>query len=148
MHHLLRYVLIASLAIVPVAFGTSPASAEQSLAGTYAVTLTIDDVKLPAGSGIPAASMAGEWTITFGADHTYSVRHNNAEHVTGTFTLKGDELELNDTAGDYACKGGDAPQGIYRVRIDGPTVTFTKLKDEECPGRVATMTPKPFQLVK
>ncbi len=32
--------------------------------------------------------------------------------------------------------------------LDGATLTFTKVKDDECPGRVAAMTPKPFTAVK
>ena len=101
-------------------------------------------MKIPAGAQIPPGSIVGTWSITFGRDRTYSVKHDNTEHVAGKYTMNGDEVQFNDASGDYACKGGDASEGVYRVKTEGVTLTFTKVKDDECPGRVATLTPKPF----
>jgi hypothetical protein len=53
----------------------------------FAVTLSPDDVKIPAGAQIPSAAMVGTWSIAFGADRTYSVKHDDVEHVTGTARL-------------------------------------------------------------
>jgi hypothetical protein len=148
MRYSLPHGSIATLVVVGLALSGPSAWSQESLVGTYAATLHVEDVKIPAGSEIPTAQIAGEWSVAFGADHTYSVKQNNIEQVTGTYTLQGDELELTDTSGEFACKGGDAPQGVYRVKLDGPALTFTKVKDEECAGRVATITAKPFQRVQ
>jgi hypothetical protein len=125
-----------------------PATAQLALRGTYDVTLSAGDVKVPAAAQIPPDAMVGTWSVAFGADHTYSVTHDGKEHVTGKYTMNGDEIVFNDINGDYACKGGDAPEGVYRIKLEGDTLTFTKVKDDECPGRVAAMTPKPFTAVK
>jgi hypothetical protein len=125
-----------------------PAAAQQDLSGTYAVTLSPDDVKIPAGAQIPPGAMVGTWSITFGADRTYSVKQDDVEHVTGKYTMNGDEIQFDDASGDFACKGGDAPEGVYRLKTEGATLTFTKVKDDDCPGRVATLTPKPFTAVR
>ncbi len=139
----IRFAVLAAL------FGlVSAPGAAQDLSGTYTASLSAADVKLPAGVQIPAAAMVGTWSITFGPDRSYSVKHDDAEHVTGKYTMSGDEIQFNDVSGDYACKGGDAPEGVYRVKVDGATLTFTKVKDDECPGRVAAMTPKSFTAVK
>jgi hypothetical protein len=144
MRNQIRLVLLAILFVLACA---GPGAA-QDLSGTYAVTLSPDDVKIPAGAQIPPAAMVGTWSITFGADRTYSVKHDDVEHVTGKYTMNGDEIQFNDASGDYACKGGNAPEGVYRAKTEGATLTFTKVKDDECPGRVVTLTPKPFTAVK
>jgi hypothetical protein len=141
-----RYRLALSAAIVLTLIGL-PAAA-QSLNGTYSVTLAPDDVKIPDGGQIPPDAIVGTWSVTFTSDHTYRVTHEGKEHVTGKYTIEGDEIAFTDLDGDYACKGGDSPGGMYRVKMNGDMVTFTKVKDDECPGRVATMTPKPFTVVK
>jgi hypothetical protein len=144
MRNQIRFVLLAILFVLACA---GPGTA-QELRGTYAVTLSADDVKIPAGAQIPPGSMVGTWSITFGPDRTYSVKQDDTEHVAGKYTMNGDEVQFNDASGDYACKGGDAPEGVYRVKTEGATLTFTKVKDDECPGRVATLTPKPFTALK
>jgi hypothetical protein len=140
----IRLALFATLVmLVPVSLG-----AAQNPSGTYAVTLSTDDVKIQAGAQISPESIVGTWSITFGADRTYSVKHDDVEHVTGKYTMNGDEIRFNDASGDYACMGGNAPEGVYRVKTEGATLMFTKVKDDECPGRVATLTPKPFTALK
>jgi hypothetical protein len=145
MLHGFRPAVLVAAAITLLAV---PAAAQQDLSGTYAVTLSPDDVKIPAGAQIPPGAMVGTWSITFGADRTYSVKQDDVEHVTGKYTMNGDEIHFNDASGDFACKGGDAPEGVYRLRTEGATLTFTKVKDDDCPGRVATLTPKPFTAVR
>jgi hypothetical protein len=140
-----RPALLVAAAITLLAV---PGTAQQDLSGTYSATLSADDVKLPAGAQIPSTAVVGIWSITFGPDSTYSVKQDDVEHVTGKYTMDGDEIQFNDASGDFACKGGDAPEGVYRLKTEGATLTFTKVKDDECPGRVATLTPKPFTAVR
>ena len=138
---------LALLAVI-VVLSFAGSAASQDLNGTYEVTLAAGDVKIPDGTQIPPDAMVGTWSVAFGPDHTYSVKHDGKEHVTGKYTMNGDEIAFNDIEGDYACKGGDPPKGVYHVKVDGDTLTFTKIKDDECPGRVAAMTPKPFTAVR
>ena len=66
------------------------------------------------------------------------------------------QLALNGTY-DVTLSAGDVkipaaaqipPEGVYHVKLEGDTLTFTKVTDDECPGRVAAMTPKPFTAVR
>lgn len=120
--------------------------AQHPLTGSFEVTLASGDVK-----AVPAAmapKMVGKWVVRFAAGGRYEVLQNGSPHVKGTFAQAGDQITLMDDDGDFACKGGDAPEGIYKVTLAQSMLTLTKVKDEECPGRVATLTARPFHIVK
>jgi hypothetical protein len=139
---------IGSAAVLPLLLlSPIPSSWAQSpLVGTYSVTIASGDVKaVPAQM---AAQVTGQWVVRFTADGRYEVLQNGRARVTGTFTQSEGQVTLNDDGGDLACKGGDAPEGIYKVSRAGSSLTFTKVKDEECQGRVATLTAKPFHVTK
>ena len=119
--------------------------AQSTLAGVYRTTLSAAD--LPGAPPGAAEKMAGAWTVTFGPDGTYSVRHDGEEHVKGSYTSSGDQFTLSDASGDFACLGDDA-QGVYRVTRTGTSAKFSVVKDAACAGRAAILSAKGFEQVK
>jgi hypothetical protein len=136
------FVFSVSTTVATAGLATAKAQAP-ALIGSYSSTLTSADLKVPAG--LPVDQMAGTWTVTFTADGRYTVKQNDAGHVSGTYVRKGDEVTLTDASGEFACTKGDDPSGVYRVAMAGGAVTFTKVKDASCPGRAAVLTAKAFQ---
>jgi hypothetical protein len=128
-----------------VLLAATPTLAQSGIAGVYTMTLSPADLK--GVNGPPAEKMAGTWIVTFTADGTYSVRQNNTDHVKGTYTSEGDEVTMTDTEGDFACKG-DELYGVYRFQRDSHSLRLTKIKDDECAGRAAVLTLKPFSETK
>jgi hypothetical protein len=127
-------------------FSTVSALARQGVVGTYVKTLTADDLK--AVNGVPPDRLVGRWTLVLNADGTFSVRQGETERVKGTFAQRGDEVTFSDASGEFACVGGDAPDGVYRVHQEGTSLSFEKVKDDECQGRVVALTTKPFESSK
>jgi hypothetical protein len=122
-----------------------PARAQHSIVGSYAVTFATGTVKaVPAPV---AAQLAGEWVVRFTSEGRYEVLQNGRTHVTGTFVESGTRLTLHDESGDLACVGSGR-DGIYRVVHSGNSLTFVRVKDSACPGRVMALTTKPFHLEK
>src|SRR5262245_14093552 len=99
-------------------------------------------------SGADGGADGGKWVVCFTADGRYEVLQDGGPPVTGTFVQSGDRITLNDDGGDYACRGLNATEGVYKVSLAGSLLTISKVKDEGCPGRVATLTARPFHIVK
>jgi hypothetical protein len=137
--------LIVGVAAVLAMPGSVVAQAP-ALTGSYTTTLTTADLKAP--PNMPVEKMTGTWTVTFTADGHYTVKQNDAGHVSGTYVRKGDEVTLTDSSGEFACTEGDDPSGVYRVTMTGGAVTFTMVKDAACPGRAAVLTAKSFQAAR
>jgi predicted lipoprotein with Yx(FWY)xxD motif len=92
--------------------------------------------KLPTG-----AFQAGEFTLTFNGDGSYTVAAGDRIVVKGTYTVAKDEIAFKDSEGDYACVQ-DKP-GKYKWKYDGKAITFTKVEDE-CDGRSQALPAQPF----
>lgn len=92
---------------------------------------------------LSAQSIVGKWKFEFQtdqgtmvmsanikADGTYALDFGNdgSVEVTGKYTHSGDEMTIQDDAGD--CTG----KGVYNVKVEGDTMTMTRVSDE-CPNR-------------
>src|SRR5215831_6602620 len=78
--------------------------------------------KFPTG-----AFVAGEFTLTFNGDGSYTVSAQDKVVVKGTHKVSNDEITFTDSEGEYAC-GADKP-GKYKWKFDGKALTFTKVAD-------------------
>lgn len=125
--------------------GVSRVIAQSGLAGAYKTTLTAAD--LPGAPPGAAEKLSGNWTVSFAADGTFSVKQDADEHVKGTYTSSGDQFTLTDTGGDLACLGDDT-RGVYRMTRSGTSVKFTTVKDDACAGRAGVLTAKAFEQSK
>jgi len=94
------------------------------------------DDKFPTG-----AFVAGEFTLTFNSDRSYTVSTADKIVVKGTCEVTNDQIVFKDSEGDFAC-GADKP-GKYKWKYDGKAITFTKIEDE-CDGRSTALPAQPF----
>lgn len=124
-----------------------PALASGTLTGVYTADLIAADFQ-NAPEGAPLDRMTGKWKITFKDDGTFTVEQNEAMHVTGKYSVNGDELTLTDIGGDFACRGAHSPDGVYRVERDATNLRLTLVRDAECEGRSGVLTAKPFTAAK
>lgn len=92
---------------------------------------------------ISAQSIVGKWKFEFPsdqgtmvmvanikADGTYALDFGNdgVVEITGKYTQSGDEMTIQDDAGE--CTG----KGVYKVKVEGDTMTMSRVSDE-CANR-------------
>ena len=146
MPHSARHLVTALGVLTLVVFPAGVLRAQsRPITGTYVVTLGAGDLRVTPGP--IAARLAGKWSVTFGADGSYTVRKDGTDRVSGKYVMAGDEVTLTDIRGDFACIG-DGLEGVYNVKHVKNIVTFTKVKDTSCPGRVAALSSRPFTVVR
>ncbi|MGO9889136.1 MAG: hypothetical protein ACLP0L_14655 [Solirubrobacteraceae bacterium] len=125
---------------VVIAVGLSVCSvavavAAVSLNGTYKTTIQ---------STALGGALNGTWTVKL--EHgTYHVADNGHPIVHGTYTIKGNKIRLKDTGGEGKCPG----TGVYKFKVSGASVTFTKVHDPAaaCIGRRTVLTSGPLTKV-
>lgn len=84
-----------------------------------------------------------DWAVTFDGKGKFSVTRDGKEAVMGSYKVTKDELEITDEAGPQAATG-DAKSAIYKWKLDGKKLSFTKVKDE-AGGRAAVVTAGPWE---
>ena len=125
-------VVVVSLALCSVA----AAAVSHSLNGTYKTTVS--------GSTALGGALNGTWTVKL-KNGKYHVADNGHPIVHGTYTIKGSKIRLKDTGGEGKCPG----TGVYKFKVSGTSVTFTKVHDPAaaCLGRVTVLTSAPLTKV-
>ena len=123
-------VVVVSLALCSVA----AAAASSSLSGTYKTTVN---------STVLGGALNGTWTVKL-KNGAYHVADNGHPIVHGKYTIKGNKISLKDTGGTGKCPG----TGVYKFKVSGKKVTFTKVHDAAaCIGRKTVLTSGPFTKV-
>jgi hypothetical protein len=79
----------------------------------------------------------GGWSIQFCEDNQIKVSRADAVATEGTYTIKGDQIEILDKSGPMSC-GGET-LGKYQWHLEDRKLTFTLVADE-CEGRVQALT--------
>ncbi|MFY9557483.1 MAG: hypothetical protein WAV47_22465 [Blastocatellia bacterium] len=112
-----RLGLTMLLAIGIVAISASrPASASQQT-----------DVQVPSYS-----LKFGVFVVRFDSGGTFTLEGTGWPRLAGNWKSKGDEIEMSMTGGPKGCEG----PGRYRIRLDGPHVSFDVISDECTPRRM------------
>lgn len=94
--------------------------------------------------GIPVGSyQSGPFTVTIQEDGTYRVVHANGGAITGTYKVAGNQIEVTDQGGDFACFDG---AGKYSWKVEGDKLFFSVVEDP-CNGRNRTLTGGPLVLI-
>lgn len=88
----------------------------------------------PAGAYVAHKSI----TLTFDAQGQFHVNDGKGTKVSGRYTVKGDQLELTDTGGLWACTKSGEQSGTYTWKYAGSVLTLTKVTDP-CQDRVGTL---------
>jgi hypothetical protein len=123
-------VVVLSLALCSVA----AAAVSSSLNGTYKTTVN---------STVLNGALNGTWTVKL-KNGAYHVADNGHAIVHGKYTIKGKKISLKDSGGEGKCPG----TGVYRFKVSGKSVTFTKVHDATaCIGRATVLTSGPLTKV-
>jgi hypothetical protein len=123
-------VVVLGLAVCSVA----AAAVSSSLNGTYKTTVH---------STVLGGALNGTWTLKL-KNGAYHVADNGHPIVHGAYTVKGSKISLKDTGGTGKCPG----TGVYKFKVSGKSVTFTKVHDAAaCIGRKTVLTSGPLTKV-
>lgn len=110
---------------------------------TFALTSALA-ADFPVGSFV---ANGGTTTVTFDAKGQFRVTDKDATVVSGQYTIKGEQLEITDTQGPWACTKADEKTGTYRWKLDKAELAFTKVADR-CQDRVQSLTTAKWQRQK
>jgi hypothetical protein len=77
------------------------------------------------------------FVINFGADGRHAVMQDGNVVVEGTYKVTGDQIEMTDLKGQYACAESGA--GTFKWKYEGEALSFTKVTDS-CEGRAGALT--------
>ncbi len=113
--------VLAALALASAALAASKVS------GTYQTKLH---------SNALGGLLNGTWTLSFKGGK-YTVADNGKAVIDGKYTIKGNKVTLRDKSGPDACPAA----GVYKFKLKGKTLKFTKVSDPNpaCQGRVIVL---------
>jgi hypothetical protein len=117
--------LIAALATAPTMASTSQAS--RQLAGTYQTTIAHD----PALGG----HLNGTWTITFTKNGAYTVKEDGRVGERGKASITPNRITFGHETGFLACP----TSGLYKWKLTGKRLKFSRIRDKSCPGRAGVL---------
>lgn len=89
----------------------------------------------PVGSYAANASI----TITFDDKGQFHVNDGKTTQVAGRYAVKGDQLEITDSEGPWACTKAGQQTGTYTWKYEHAVLAFSKLADQ-CEARVGSLT--------
>jgi len=99
---------------------------------------------LPVGLSYAADFPAGAYTahknvtILFDKQGSFHVTQDGKTQVSGQYRVKGDQLELTDQDGPWACTKAGQQSGTYQWKSDEAGLMLTKVTDP-CEDRVGTL---------
>jgi len=121
--------IVGALAVVGVACFIAP---NRSLAADFPKgTFTLKDKDVV-------------WAVSFDGKGKFAVTRDGKEAVMGSYKITKDELEITDESGPQAATG-DAKTAVYKWKLDGKKLSFTKVKDD-AGGRAAVVTAGPWEM--
>lgn len=92
-------------------------------------------------AGLPVGSyQSGPFTVTIAADGTYRVVHAGGGAITGIYKVTGNQIEVTDQGGDFACFDG---AGKYSWKAEGDKLLFS-LTEDPCQGRSRVLAEGPL----
>lgn len=77
-------------------------------------------------------------SIVFAGNGQFHVTQDKATQVSGTYTVKGDQVELTDKKGPWACNKEGMQSGTYKWQYVNSTLSFSKVSDS-CEARVGSL---------
>jgi hypothetical protein len=131
----MKKIFTAAIVVVSLALCSVAAAAVGSkLNGTYQTTVT---------STALGGALNGRWTVKL-KNGVYRVADDGHAIVHGKYTVKGSKISLKDTGGEGKCPG----TGVYKFKVSGTSITFTKVHDKAaCAGRETVLTSGPLAKV-
>jgi hypothetical protein len=83
-------------------------------------------------------------TLVFDGKGQFQVQVDKVTKVSGSYRAKGDQLELTDKNGPWACTKDGEQTGAYSWKYEDSVLTLTKVADR-CDARSGTLTPATWQ---
>jgi len=104
---------------------------------------------LAAGSALAADFPVGTYTdsgitLVFDGNGHYHGSEKNVMKVEGDYSVNGDQLQITDKSGPWACTKPAEHTGTYRWKAEGNVLTFSKVADA-CKGRVGSLAPRTWK---
>ncbi|HEV7139029.1 MAG TPA: hypothetical protein VGN43_20515 [Steroidobacteraceae bacterium] len=92
-------------------------------------------------TGFPTGTYAagGHTTLTFDGNGQLHVSKGDVTEVVVDYTVSGDEIQLTDESGPWACTKANEKAGTYRWKYRNGVLAFSKVRDR-CVPRVASLT--------
>jgi hypothetical protein len=75
----------------------------------------------------------------------FRVTASEVQQVIGQYSAKGDQLEITDSQGPWACTKAGEQTGTYRWKYANSVLTFSKVADR-CEDRVNSLTSVTWKL--
>ena len=96
-------------------------------------------VALAADFPVGSYAAGQDVSMVFTRDGQFHVMQDKATKVSGTYTVKGDHVELTDKEGPWACNKEGLRSGTYQWHFANSTLSFSKVSDS-CDVRVGSLT--------
>jgi hypothetical protein len=103
-----------------------------SLAAALSLAFAAD---LPTGT----YASKGNITLTLDGQGQFRVTEGKVMKVAGSYVVKGDQLQLTDKGGPWACRKSGEQSGTYTWKLDDSVLTLVKVTDP-CTDRVGSLT--------
>jgi len=81
----------------------------------------------------------GNITLTLDGKGQFRVSDGKTTKVAGSYTVKGDQLQLTDKDGPWACTKKEEQSGTYTWTLDQSVLKLVKVSDL-CADRVSSLT--------
>jgi len=91
--------------------------------------------------GFPTGTFAagGLTTLTFDGNGQLHVRKGDVMEVVVDYAVSGNQIQLTDKSGPWACAKAGEKAGTYRWKYRSGVLAFRKVRDR-CGPRVASLT--------
>lgn len=123
----------SALPPTPVILPTSSVPLE-SIAGTYVVTLTEDQLTAAGAAFMLAVASKGTWQLELTNDGIARLSQETdigmRPRAEGPYSLSADQLILGADTGSYACTKFGVEQGTYQWKLEGDQLNLTAIADE------------------
>ena len=121
----------------------------RSIAGTSVLTICSALSLSPVwAADFPTGSYAAKnLHLVFDAKGNFHVNQGKATVVSGTYSIKGDQVELTDVSGPWACTSPGQQTGAYNWKFDGTALTLSKMADS-CDDRSGALAPPTWKREK
>jgi hypothetical protein len=112
--------------------------------GWFVTALSLAVVSLAFSTAFAADFPTGSYhskglVLTFAEGQQWHLNQGKAVVVSGTYAIKGDQLEITDVDGPWACKTDGQQTGTYTWKVQNAVLTFAKVSDA-CNDRSDPMT--------
>ena len=82
-------------------------------------------------SDFPSGSYtSGPYILEFNRNGTFKVLKSGYALVEGEYSVTGQQIELNDKSGPFACSGPGKARGTYNWKLENGNLMLSKVQDD------------------